>query len=96
MKKIKISILIFLWLILTMAVLRPCIAQYRSVIGNIWVGTNLYLATDKTYIGKVVDIESNHRFSDGTIRDAVKINFANGQTFWMPRETVKMIYVTRD
>ncbi len=95
MKKIKISILIFMVTILILIILSPCNAQYRSVIGNIWVGTKLYLATNKTYIGTVADITSNYRFPNGTMSDAVKVNFENGRTLWMPRETVKTIYVTR-
>ncbi len=66
---------------------------YSPLLGNIWVGTELYLKSDYKYIGKVVDIESGHLFPDGSKRDGVKIDFAEGGLFWMPRETVINIYL---
>jgi hypothetical protein len=42
----------------------------------------------------VADIESNHLFPDGSKREGVKIAFAEGAIFWIPREAVLNAYVT--
>lgn len=67
---------------------------FEPLLGNIWIGTKLYLKTSYKYIGNVIDIESDHLFSDGSKRDGVKIAFSEGTTFWMPRETVINLYMT--
>lgn len=68
---------------------------YKSLVGNVNLGALLYLRTDKTFIGTVADVESSHRFEDGTAGDGVLVSFVNGEAFWVPRKTVHQIYVTR-
>jgi hypothetical protein len=70
-------------------------AGYQSLIANIWPGKKLYLRADKTFIGTIVTAATDHVFEDGTQRDAVLIRFKDGTDDWLPRETVKRIYVTR-
>jgi hypothetical protein len=67
---------------------------YQSLVANIWPGKKLYLRTDKSFIGTVVDA-GEHTFEDGTRRKGVLIRFKDGTDDWLPRETVKQIYVTR-
>jgi hypothetical protein len=67
-------------------------SEYKSLNANIGVGDELYLKSDKARIGKILSIESNHEFEDGTTRDAVLLD--NG--LWVPRETAKMIYVKKE
>jgi hypothetical protein len=63
---------------------------------NIWPGKKLYLKTDKSLIGEVVNAETDHRFPDGTMREGVQIRFAADHSVrCVPRETVHRIYVTR-
>ena len=70
-------------------------AGYQSLVANSWPGKKLYLRTDKTFIGTIVNAQEDHFFEDGTRRDAVLIRFKDGTDDWLPRETVKRIYVTR-
>lgn len=58
----------------------------KPLLGNIWIGTELYLKSDNKYIGRVTDIESNHLFPNGSKGEGVKIDFAEGGSFWMPRD----------
>jgi hypothetical protein len=63
---------------------------------NVWPGKSLYLKTDHTLIGQVVNAESGHTFPDGTVRDGVLIRFSIDQSQdWIPRETVHRLYLTR-
>jgi hypothetical protein len=73
----------------------PSVGDYQSLIANVWVGKKLYLRTDKTYIGTIADIESDHRFETGAVADAVLVDFDNGARFWVPRKTLQQIYVTK-
>jgi hypothetical protein len=70
-------------------------AGYQSLVANIWPGKKLYLRLDKTFIGTVVNTEDDHTFDDGSQRDGVLVRYPDGSVDWLPRETVKRIYVTR-
>jgi hypothetical protein len=68
---------------------------YKTLFANVWVDQPLYLRTDKTFIGTVAAVEDDHRFADGTVRDAVLVRFTDGSRDWIPRRTLQQIYVTR-
>jgi len=69
--------------------------EYHSIIANIWIGTKLYLASTKEYIGEVVDIKSDVKFPDGTIEAGIQIKFPDNFRAWVPRRTAIRIYVTK-
>jgi hypothetical protein len=68
---------------------------YQSLVANVWVGKPLYLKPDLTYIGEILDVADDHRFDDGTTRQAILVRFAAGSTDWVPRNTAQRIYVTK-
>jgi hypothetical protein len=70
-------------------------SSYQSLLANVWPGKPLYSVTDHAYIGNIVDVEDDHLFDDGTTRDGVLVQFANGTSGWVPRKTLQQIYVTR-
>lgn len=64
---------------------------YKELNANINEGDVLYLRSDKSRIGRIVKVESDHSFDDGSTRDAIFLD--NGS--WVPRETAKMLYVKK-
>jgi len=68
---------------------------YRTLLANVNIGSKVYLKVDKVLIGEIVDVKKGHRFPDASVRDAVKINYANGGSDWIPRETAIHLYVTK-
>lgn len=64
---------------------------YRQLHANIYEGDVLYLKSDKSQIGKIIKVESDHVFEDGSTRDAILLD--NG--LWVPRETAKMMYLKK-
>ena len=68
---------------------------YQRTFANVWPGKKLYLASDLTYVGEVIDVADKQRFPDGTIRKAVLISFADGEVDWIPRDVVTRIYLTK-
>ena len=76
-------------------VIAPSGPQWQQLVANLWVGTELYLTTDKSFIGTVTGFANSHVFEDGSTRKAVQIRFKDGSIDWLPRETVQRIYVTK-
>ena len=70
-------------------------AGYRSLIANVWLGKELFLASDCSSVGKIADIQGDYRFPDGTVQDAILISFGDGSADWIPRKTAQLLYVTR-
>ncbi|MBF0464693.1 MAG: hypothetical protein HQK88_07975 [Nitrospirae bacterium] len=68
---------------------------YKSLVGNIRIGTELYLKVDNSYLGKIEDIEPNHQFSGGIKEDAIFIKATNGGKVWVPRTTAIAVYLTK-
>jgi hypothetical protein len=68
---------------------------FETLIANVVPGKPLFLGSDCSEVGVIADIESDHRFPDGTNRDAVLISFKDGSADWVPRKTAQMLYVTR-
>lgn len=73
----------------------PAIPEWKPSAGRIDIGTELYLATDKSLVGTVAAVEIRHRFPDGTMREGVQIVFPDGERRWVPRDVVKVLYVVR-
>src|SRR4030065_2455374 len=87
-KLASVSLVIIFAVLMTPALHNITYAQqseYKSLIANIWIGTALYLATDKTFIGTVIDINDDHIFPDGTNRRAIRVKFWDGSNSWIPR-----------
>ena len=63
--------------------------------GNIWPGTELYLRSTHEPVCKVVKTESKHRFEDGTVSDGVMVAFNDASVMWLPRDSVKRLYLTK-
>lgn len=68
---------------------------YQTLVANVWIGKKLYLRTDLTFIGTIIDIAPRHRFPDGTTRPGVLVRFRDGSADWIPRQTLQRIYVTK-
>ncbi len=68
---------------------------YQTLVANVSPGKELFLASDCSRIGTIADVQSDYRFPDGTLRDAVLISFADGSADWIPRKTVQLLYITR-
>ncbi len=67
----------------------------EQLVANVWPGKKLYLASDCSLIGTIVDVEDDYKFPDGTERNAILISFKDGSTDWIPRETAQRLYLTR-
>jgi hypothetical protein len=70
-------------------------SNYQSLVANVWVGKELFLASDCTPIGKIADVQGDFHFPDGTVRDAILVSFADGSADWIPRKTAQLLYLTR-
>lgn len=68
---------------------------YQTLVANVIPGKELFLKSDCTPIGVIVDIASDYAFPDGTERDAVLISFRDGSADWIPRKAAQLLYVTR-
>jgi hypothetical protein len=73
----------------------PGCSTYRSLVANVWLGGELFLASDCSPIGKIAGVQDNYHFPDGTVRDAILISFTDGSADWIPRKTAQLLYVTR-
>jgi hypothetical protein len=70
-------------------------STYQSLVANVWVGKELFLASDCTPIGTIADVQGDFHFADGTVRDAILVSFADGFAEWIPRKTAQRLYLTR-
>ncbi|MGI8548768.1 MAG: hypothetical protein ACR2M1_15805, partial [Gemmatimonadaceae bacterium] len=70
-------------------------SEDQSLIANVQIGYRLFLRTDHSYVGRIVNVESDRAFEDGTTRDAIIIRAPDGSVFPIPRKTAQQIYVTR-
>lgn len=73
---------------------RSCSA-YQSLVANVSLGKELFLASDCSPIGRIAAVQDEYRFPDGTTRPAILISFKDGSADWVPRKTAQLIYVTR-
>lgn len=74
---------------------RSSCSTYQSLVANVWPGKELFLASDCNPIGRVVEIQNDYAFPDGTRRDAILISFKDGSADWVPRKTAQLLYLTR-
>ncbi len=79
----------------TSATARQGCSTYQSLVANVWPGKELFLASDCSPIGRIVEVRDDYRFPDGTERDAILISFNDGSSDWVPRKTAQQIYRTR-
>ncbi len=68
---------------------------WRSLVANIYEGTELYLKSDDALIGTVIEIRDEATFEDGTKGKGVRIRFKDGSRMWIPRATAQMLYKTK-
>lgn len=57
-------------------------------------GRELYLASDETYIGTIVDIKTRHLFANGMVEPAILVLMKSGALQYIPRATAVRIYKT--
>jgi hypothetical protein len=69
--------------------------EWRSLITNVNPPQPLFMESDKTYVGELVDIDDVHTFQDGSTGKAIKLKFKDGKTAWIPRNVATRIYVTK-
>ncbi len=66
----------------------------QQLVANVHPGYALFLKSDCSEIGTIVDIAEDYRFPDGTERDAILISFKDGTTDWVPRQAAQLLYLT--
>ena len=68
---------------------------YQSLVANVWIGKELFLASDCSPIGTIADVQEDYHFPDGSIRDAILVSFNDGSADWIPRKAAQLLYKTR-
>lgn len=59
------------------------------------LGTKVYLASDKSYVGMVADYEDLHAFGDNTVKPAVRVRYATGAMDWFSMKVAGQVYVVQ-
>jgi hypothetical protein len=70
-------------------------STHRSLVANVWLGGELFLASDCSPIGKIAGVQDDYHFPDGRVRDAILISFTDGSADWIPRKTAQLLYLTQ-
>ncbi len=62
---------------------------------NISDNTMLYSKFTSEYIGAIVGEKLKHKFPNETIQDAVKIKYKDGSVGYLPKKSLRLLYITK-
>ncbi len=93
----RIMIVLLIFIVISLIAMVTLYFKWSGYEKDYWaaeIGDKVYIS--EVYLGVIVATSSNHKFPNGTIRDAVNVDFGGGRTEWIAKDKAKQIFVIRN